>query len=77
MLGLSLGLAVGALTSCEDPEPYECETDAQCNLDGEDGRCQDEGYCSYPDPECESGFRFHDDAPEDLAGTCVAVDEGT
>ena len=66
-----LGTCLGVAISCAEPEPYECESDEQCNLGGEDGLCQPEGDCSYEDLECESGFRFHDDAPDDIAGTCV------
>ena len=57
--------------SCIEPEPFECETDAQCNLDGMPGRCQDTGYCAYPDEECAGGLRYSLDAPDDLAGECT------
>ena len=71
-IGCLLGIAAAlSAPSCLDPEPFECETDAQCNLDGEPGRCQDSGYCAYEDEECDSGFRYSLDAPEQLAGECT------
>lgn len=69
--GWILGAAAAVPLACLDPEPFECETDAQCNLDGEAGRCQDAGYCAYEDDECDSGFRYSLDAPEELAGECT------
>ena len=67
-------LVAGALAlggSCIESEPFECETDAQCNLDGEPGRCQETGYCAYEDEECPSGLRYSLDSPEELAGECT------
>ena len=40
------------------------------------GVCQADGNCSFPDPACDSGFRYGDDADSGVAGTCVPV-EGT
>lgn len=40
------------------------------------GVCQPDGNCSFPDPACDSGFRYGDDADAALAGTCVPA-EGT
>ena len=43
-----------------------------------DGRCEPEGWCSFPDGECPSGMRFGDHAGDGLAGECTDVgDPGT
>jgi alpha-tubulin suppressor-like RCC1 family protein len=40
-------------------------------LDGVRGQCEPEGYCSYPDDDCDGGSRFEARAPGELAGRCV------
>lgn len=50
---------------------FACDTDGECDLDGENGVCQPEGFCSYPDAACSSGQRFEDEAPGQLGGSCV------
>jgi alpha-tubulin suppressor-like RCC1 family protein len=68
---LALGI-LAAFTGCGvDRHAFECETDAQC---GTGGRCEAEGYCSAVDASCvESGYRFVDSSPGDLANTCTRV----
>ncbi|CAN5219672.1 hypothetical protein BH11MYX1_BH11MYX1_05170 [soil metagenome] len=44
---------------------FSCERDAQCGA----GACTS-GYCSFPDPGCDSGFRFGP-ASSTLSNTCV------
>lgn len=69
LLGLGiLVLAVG----CSNPA-YVCTSSSQCVADGVDGTCQPEGYCSFPDPACDSGERFEADAGDALGGTCVST----
>lgn len=69
----------GAIASCIEPRAYPCEEGGQCVLDGVQGRCEPEGYCSYPDDDCDSGSRFEARAPGELAGRCVEPgdDNGT
>lgn len=69
--------AVGTAPACIDIGPYACLDDAQCRVDGIDGRCEAQGHCSYPDEGCDSGFRFSQNASGELAGVCVAADDGT
>ena len=40
-------------------------------LGGVEGRCEPSGYCSLPDGSCTAGFRYVEEAPDSLAGTCV------
>jgi len=42
-------------------------------LDGVAGRCEPSGYCSLPDGSCAGGHRYVDQAPDNLAGTCVGA----
>ncbi len=49
---------------------HRCEDDTQCLLAAH-GRCEAEGACSYPDPQCPSGYRYGKWAPGDLADACV------
>jgi hypothetical protein len=74
---LGLALAVAASFGCYEERAYLCETDGQCNLDGVRGRCQLTGYCSYPDLECGSEYRYESHAGEGLAGQCVEEDAAT
>jgi hypothetical protein len=65
-------VAAAFVVACLDAEPFECETDAQCNLGGDAGLCQVSGYCAYPDEECPPpGLRYSLDAPDELAGQCA------
>lgn len=53
------------------PDGFACESDGQCG-DGELlGTCEASGFCSFPDATCESGRRYGEHAPDDLADSCV------
>jgi cysteine-rich repeat protein len=67
----AIGIASGALVgACVDLQPYACSDDAQCKLTGSEGWCEDAGYCSYPDSDCDSGRRYGDLAAG-LSGQCT------
>lgn len=75
---MRLWLAVAALASsvvgvvgCQS-STFACQSDGACPQ----GRCESQGWCSFPDASCPSGFRFADHAAEGLAGTCVDVAAG-
>jgi cysteine-rich repeat protein len=70
-IAIAGGVLVGA---CVDLQPYICNDDAQCTSGGAEGRCEDIGYCSYPDGDCDSGRRFGELAAE-LAGQCTSLAE--
>lgn len=67
--GWLLAILCGA-SGCGDPT-FQCADDSQCTLDGVDGFCELNGYCSFPDDECNTGRRYGSEAPSDVAGTCV------
>lgn len=65
--------AVALLCGCS---PYgggefACTTDSQC---GVDGKCSD-GFCSFPDVSCDSGFRYGE-LSGPLSNTCVGAQSG-
>lgn len=57
--------------ACAGDRVFQCSEDSQCTLGGVTGRCEDTGYCSLPDGDCAAGFRYVEEAPDSLAGTCV------
>ena len=63
-----LGLTVASCA--EDTLEFVCESDKQCDEDGE-GLCARE-WCSYPDDACESGYRYSADAEAAVAEKCVS-----
>ena len=65
-------LVLFAVASCvETAHEYRCAIPPDCVLDGNMGRCEATGHCSFPDPTCGMmGFRYHESAG-DQAGICV------
>jgi hypothetical protein len=45
--------AVGA--ACTEPDPYVCQVDSDCTLDGVPGRCTAEGTCAAAEPPLAAG----------------------
>ncbi len=81
LLASSLFMMTGLLSSsaCISKTSFECTLDEQCAAGGAVGRCEGEGFCSFPDGECADGFRFGESSG-DLAGQCVGdngMDGGT
>ena len=66
------GLAL--LASACGVDPYACAARAQCVRGTLVGQCEPEGYCSYPDDDCDSGSRFSVNADDEHAGRCVSAD---
>ena len=48
-----------------------CTLDVECVSNGEAGVCTPQGFCAFPDPDCESGQRFEPGAGGGLAGECT------
>jgi Regulator of chromosome condensation (RCC1) repeat len=72
--GWVLGAAVlGGALSCIEPRAFPCGVSDECVLEGVQGRCEAEGWCSYPDEGCDGGSRFEALAPAGLGGQCVAA----
>lgn len=67
MRGLTMLVGVLAAGGCLRQTTYQCSDSATC---GASGQCESTGYCSLPDPGCESGRRYGDSAGA-LAGACV------
>ena len=59
-------LAAIALPACT-AGAFACVDDASCS----GGVCEASGYCSFPDADCDSGQRYGEHAPAELAGACV------
>jgi hypothetical protein len=66
-----VGLAL-VLAACGEPRAFHCDVDGQCVLGGVPGRCEANGFCSFPDVSCASGSRYGEYAPPDVRGTCLA-----
>lgn len=67
-------LGATALPSCVSTGVFNCNSDAQCVNGAESGRCEPNGFCSFPDDTCESGQRYGNLASADFAGQCTAID---
>lgn len=46
-------------------------------VEGVEGFCEPNGYCSFPDEECASGRRYGQMAPAEFAGVCVGESMGS
>ena len=54
------------------PAGFVCTESSQCEQAAVKGRCEpDTGYCSFPDPTCQLGWRYGDLAGGGYGGTCV------
>ena len=78
---MSVGLRILVLAlvaACGSKSTYQCSSDSQCVRGGVAGTCAMQGYCAFPDPACEGGFRYDDGAGGGLASTCTTslVDGG-
>jgi hypothetical protein len=65
----ALWLAIAAINpACLRGTEFHCTTAGEC---GGNGRCEPQGYCSFPDSACD-GYRFAESAGP-LAGQCVGA----
>ncbi len=65
--GFAALLAAVLVTAGCSAQAYTCGASEQC--DG--GECQPNGFCSFPDPACESGQRYGEFSGQGLGGQCV------
>jgi trimeric autotransporter adhesin len=49
---------------------YRCGADTECTINGAAGVCESTGFCSFPDFECESGYRYGEHAGS-FANACA------
>ncbi|MEM6990606.1 MAG: hypothetical protein AAF721_08920 [Myxococcota bacterium] len=61
-----------AAPGCPTETSFVCGDDSQC-VGADQGMCQPNGFCSFPDDECPTGQRYGKQAPSTLAGQCVPV----
>lgn len=73
-LALPGAFALALITGCAPIGPYACDEDSPCRRGGASGQCT-QGYCSYSDADCPSGFRFSEYAASEVANTCVDRDD--
>lgn len=62
-------LVVSAAVGCNLSESFACSDDASCD----NGWCEINGYCSFPDDACETGRRFSEFSGP-FSGECVPTD---
>ena len=67
--GLFSALAFGCVVS---PDTFACSDDTNCS----GGRCESNGYCSFPTDACPSGQRFSEHSGP-FSGECVPTEDGT
>ena len=93
-LRVLLSTALGALlfSSGCDELAYRCHGDANCVVQGVQGRCVSAGsasYCAFPYQQlasaanpsaapafCPTGLRWDTSAPEEIQGSCVVLLDG-
>lgn len=68
--------ALFLLSGCQR-ETFFCDTSEDCVSKGGGGACEPTGYCSFPDPDCDTNRRYGKLAPSRLAGTCVPRSDDT
>ena len=68
-----VAVAASALAAGCWNSTYHCAHDGQCVLRGVGGRCEADGYCSFPASGCASGYQYGDHSPS--AGSCVPAVE--
>lgn len=80
---LALLAGLGAWAGCPGASEFQCSDDDQCQTGEAFGTCQVNGFCSFKDPDCDSGERYGDNSGSlagqcvDLAGTTGSVTETT
>lgn len=67
-------LATVLLVGCSGRNAAECAVDTNCDLGG-GGVCTlaptGNQWCTYPDDACDGGYRYTENAGDDLGGDCV------
>jgi hypothetical protein len=71
-----VSFAAATQSACAPPAgSFACEADSECVLAGAQGICQPVGYCSFPDPDCNSGQRYGEYGPIGVGGRCVPTQD--
>ncbi|MEM6292278.1 MAG: LamG domain-containing protein [Myxococcota bacterium] len=72
--GCWVALALLSAHGCSSEDVFACTESSQCESVGVAGTCEPSGFCSFPDPECDSGRRYGGLAGP-LSNTCVSADD--
>lgn len=76
MMRIEIVIVAVLAAACGGRNNVQCEADSDCNLSG-GGTCTanpvtGNSWCAYPDPACESGYRYSDlDVGDGVSGVCV------
>ncbi len=65
LFGVAAGL--GMVLGCTSSSTFICSSDDECL----DGRCETNGYCSFPSDDCDGGWAYGEFSAPTLAGSCV------
>src|SRR5256885_344564 len=68
MRGIVTCVVLAASAGCLRATEFRCAHDAEC---GSNGVCEPIGYCSVPDPHCDTGRSYSESAGQGLSSTCV------
>lgn len=60
------------LAGCLPTAAFTCAEDSECDA-AVGARCV-QGGCATPDPECDGGYRYAEDAGQDRRGVCIPLD---
>lgn len=66
-----MAFAALVVAGCGSDQVFSCNDDVQCESVGIAGTCEANGFCSFPDPACDSGRRYGSYAGGGLEGSCV------
>jgi hypothetical protein len=73
VLRFLVGIGLVALFGCKADE-FECKDDGDCDGAEALGRCEPNGWCSFPDDTCPSARRYGTHAGDGLASLCVPLE---
>lgn len=66
---------LGVGHGCLGDRAFVCDSSEQC-LTAAEGTCEADGWCAYPNDDCDSGRAYGPHAPPSIAGSCVDDSEG-
>ena len=74
LVATGIGGAAFALSdaACLGTTNYQCASAGQCANGNTIGRCESDGFCSFPDGTCASGYRYGD-LSGSVANQCVGI----
>lgn len=78
LVSFGFGSSILSALGCAQPEPFTCSGDEQCVLaDGQAGRCEVNGFCSYEAADCDSVRRWGPHAEDPTANACLTQESRT